>query len=654
MSQLQEMLIDWAKKGKRWPLLPLLLGIPAAFYFIQAYFALSFRGTLTHPLFWVATGVLAILAGALYWAVFPRAKLRLLAGGILALVGVGFLAGGFRRSTRPPLPEDRLVVAIARFSPVSPGANEEADNIPHRIGQRLQERQNQGAPLEIRLLSESVAGDDEGERRKAANALCTSRRVKAHVILWGEVRKDEGELYVKPRLTVGRQPLQAHIQEPSLGEFVSREPRQLEFKERLSKDIADVVGLVYGIAWCKVGRWDRALRILDDVKSNEGYLYKGLCLTQRAQSVANPRQDLEGALTAYEKIIGQPRLWKLTAWTDELTWAAYLNRANAIAARALSSPPEQSTAFLREAIEAYRAALQVHTRAELPQDWARTQNNLGNALRELGTRAGGEEGNKLLREAVEAFRAALQVHTQAELPQGWAATQNSLGNALVELGTRAGGEEGNKLLREAVEAYRAALQVATRAELPQGWAATQNGLGSALRELGTRTGGEEGNKLLREAVEAFRAALQVYTRAELPQGWAGTQNNLGNALGELGGRAGGEEGNKLVQEAVEAYRAALQVRTRAELPQDWAMTQNNLGHALVELGGRAGGEEGNKLVREAVEAFRAALQVYTRAELPQGWAGTQNNLGNALGDLGARVQRQGRNEVPKERCRLLR
>jgi len=84
------------------------------------------------------------------------------------------------------------------------------------------------------------------------------------------------------------------------------------------------------------------------------------------------------------------------------------------------------------------------------------------------------------------------------------------------------------------------------------------------------------------------------------------------------------------------------------------MTQNNLGHALVELGGRAGGEEGNKLVREAVGAYRAALQVRTRAELPQDWAETQNNLGNALGDLGARVQRQGRNEVPKERCRLLR
>src|SRR5258705_11434976 len=35
--------------------------------------------------------------------------------------------------------------------------------------------------------------------------------------------------------------------------------------------------------------------------------------------------------------------------------------------------------------------------ADLPQDWAMTRNNLGNALQVLGTRSGGEEGRKLLR-----------------------------------------------------------------------------------------------------------------------------------------------------------------------------------------------------------------------------------------------------------------
>ena len=35
---------------------------------------------------------------------------------------------------------------------------------------------------------------------------------------------------------------------------------------------------------------------------------------------------------------------------------------------------------LSEAVEAYRQALTVRTRDDLPQDWAMTQNNLGTAL----------------------------------------------------------------------------------------------------------------------------------------------------------------------------------------------------------------------------------------------------------------------------------
>ena len=47
---------------------------------------------------------------------------------------------------------------------------------------------------------------------------------------------------------------------------------------------------------------------------------------------------------------------------------------------------------LAEAVEAYRQALTVYTRDDLPQQWAQTQNNLGLALRMLGERQGGAEG----------------------------------------------------------------------------------------------------------------------------------------------------------------------------------------------------------------------------------------------------------------------
>ena len=92
---------------------------------------------------------------------------------------------------------------------------------------------------------------------------------------------------------------------------------------------------------------------------------------------------------------------------------------------------------MNEAVEADRQALTVFTRNDLPQYWATTQNNLGNALMNLGVRLGGPEGLRRLSEAVEAYRQALTVYTRDDLPQQWARTQKILGLALqilVQLG----------------------------------------------------------------------------------------------------------------------------------------------------------------------------------------------------------------------------
>ncbi|WP_051415143.1 tetratricopeptide repeat protein [Marichromatium purpuratum] len=113
-------------------------------------------------------------------------------------------------------------------------------------------------------------------------------------------------------------------------------------------------------------------------------------------------------------------------------------------------------------------------------------------------------------------------------------TQNNLGNALQEQGTRTGGEAGQRLLAEAVAAYRAALEVYTRAQLPQQWATTQNNLGTALQEQGTRTGGEAGQRLLAEAVAAYRAALEVFSLEHTAPYWVQTTRNLTATLLHLG------------------------------------------------------------------------------------------------------------------------
>jgi tetratricopeptide (TPR) repeat protein len=261
---------------------------------------------------------------------------------------------------------------------------------------------------------------------------------------------------------------------------------------------------------------------------------------------------------------------------------------------------------------------------------ARLRNNLGNALATQGERTGGLKGLRLLDEAVSAYRGALTIHTRADLPTRWAMTQNNLGNALAAHGHCTDGPEGLRVFAEAVTAYRDALNVHTKAEMPAQWAMTQNNLGSALKAQGDRTDGSDGLRLLDEAVAAYRNALTVRTRVDMPADWAITQNNLGNALQAQGNRTDGPEGLRLLDEAVMAYREALEVPIRADMPAQWAMTQNNLGCALLTQSELTVGPERFRLLEEAVTAYRDALTIRTRADMPANWAMTQNNIGLAL------------------------
>jgi tetratricopeptide (TPR) repeat protein len=187
---------------------------------------------------------------------------------------------------------------------------------------------------------------------------------------------------------------------------------------------------------------------------------------------------------------------------------------------------DKAAGLLDQAVQAYRGALEVCTKADLPQDWAMSQNNLGIALMHEGDRASGDKAAGLLDQAVRAYRSALEVYTKADMPQAWASTQNNLGIALMDEEDWASGDKAAALLDQAVQAYRSALEVRTKADLPQDWAMTQNNLGLALEEEGERASADRAAALFDQAARAYRSALEVYTKADLPGKWAGTQMNL--------------------------------------------------------------------------------------------------------------------------------
>jgi hypothetical protein len=98
--------------------------------------------------------------------------------------------------------------------------------------------------------------------------------------------------------------------------------------------------------------------------------------------------------------------------------------------------------------------------------WAAAENGLGKALRAQAERTEGEGGQRLITQAIRAFRGALEIRTREQLPVDWAATQTALGNALRIEGKRSSGPDGEALLAESAEALRQALKILTIEEMP--------------------------------------------------------------------------------------------------------------------------------------------------------------------------------------------
>jgi tetratricopeptide (TPR) repeat protein len=264
---------------------------------------------------------------------------------------------------------------------------------------------------------------------------------------------------------------------------------------------------------------------------------------------------------------------------------------------------------LELSIAAYHLALNVYTRKAFPEDWAATQNNLGNAYCE---RLRGERAENL-EKAITAYELALQVRTRKAFPEDWAMTQNNLGTAY---GNRLRGERAENL-EKAITAYELALQVRTRDAFPGKWATMQNNLGTAYCE---RLRGERAENL-EKAITVYELALQVRTREAFPEDWAATQNNLGAAYDN---RLRGERAENL-EKAITAYELALQVRTRETFPEDWAATQSNLARVLMQ---RASLTDNFIDLDNAITLLQSALEV--SASGSPTFINIQSSLGNAL------------------------
>lgn len=279
--------------------------------------------------------------------------------------------------------------------------------------------------------------------------------------------------------------------------------------------------------------------------------------------------------------------------THSADWAITQNYLGIAWATLPTGDAEENT---RRAIQAYQAALVVHTQDSWPSEWALTQNNLGNAWQILQT----GDRTENLTNAIRAYEASLIVTTRDSHPIHWARIQNNLGGAWADMPT---GNHSENLLR-AIEAFEGSLAIRSQLDDLTDWATTQANLGIVWGEL------PSGDLALnrRRAIEAFEAVLAVRTRDSDPAGWARVQNSLGLAWANM------PDGSPLTNflSAINAYHAALTVFSKEAHPTDWAAVQCNLGTVWRDAPAGISSDKSAK----AIDCFEAALTVYKSTRTP--------------------------------------
>ena len=224
--------------------------------------------------------------------------------------------------------------------------------------------------------------------------------------------------------------------------------------------------------------------------------------------------------------------------------------------------PEQ----LRSAVRLYDRALAI-----CPEDarllWARISARKGTALQAIP-----EQGTAALEHAREAFEAALPVLTEFGRPEECAEADMNLGVVVHAL---AGA--GSARITDAIAAYQRALRVFDRTRHKREYAILQNNLATAF--LSMPFSDERSNIREALAVQAFEDGLKAVNLIDDPAEYAMLQNNLDNAL-QYASSSQPVENNL---RALDAYCEALKVRTRDTAPVEYANTIANRANCLWNL-----------------------------------------------------------------------
>ena len=237
----------------------------------------------------------------------------------------------------------------------------------------------------------------------------------------------------------------------------------------------------------------------------------------------------------------------LTYETSPLLWATA--HTGLCVSYQLKSVARRSPIQSERAYEHGVAALKVWGPNSFPEQFARTQNALGNIFAWMAS-----VRSDLIESCFASYEAAANTCSREVYPSLWAEIQSNLGAECVRVQKNA--EESHA--ERALGHLEAALEVLTPDGAPYEWALAQSRVGQALlirRDLNP----PQASTAVREA---YSRALTVWSRDLFPEEWATVQKEVAESYWPSDPDASSDD----LHRAIAHYEAALQVFNKSEYP----------------------------------------------------------------------------------------
>jgi tetratricopeptide (TPR) repeat protein len=285
-----------------------------------------------------------------------------------------------------------------------------------------------------------------------------------------------------------------------------------------------------------------------------------------------------------------------------------------------------NTNQFEKSIDEYNEILNIISDSKNPNEYAITQNNIGNAYLKFADFQN-IEINAL--NAIDAYQKAINIYLKNDrYTIKYAETQNNLGKAYLKLADIRNVELNSF---KAINASLEALKTFTMKSYSTDYAIAQNNLGEAYLNLADVRDKENNSE---KAIIAFNETLKIFTKESYSTDYAIAQNNLGEAYLNLADVRDKENNSEKAiiafNKTIKTAQEALNVYTRESHPINFAIIQITLGNAYLNSANIQDKKNNNE---NAIIVYLKGVEVFTIESYPLYYAMVQTNIGHAHNNL---------------------